>query len=118
MPATTDTAVLVSCSTAIVAWAALLKQVLAAIAIYDEKIDALGRAHPDYALMNSFLGDGPALTPRLIAAMGSKRDRYQPAHEVQCYSGVAPVLSSAQVLPEWTTLASPCKNLSANGDYP
>ena len=27
-------------------------------------------------------------------------------------------LSSAQVLPEWTTIASPCKNLSANGDYP
>src|SRR6516164_9206362 len=27
-------------------------------------------------------------------------------------------LSSAQVLPEWTTMASPCNNFSANGDYP
>jgi transposase len=95
IPATTDTAVLVSCSTAIVAWAALLKQVLAAIAIYDEKIDGLGRAHPDYALMNSFPGAGPALTPRLIAAMGSRRERYQVAHEIQCYSGIAPVVASS-----------------------
>lgn len=95
IPATTDTAVLVSCSTAIVAWAALLKQVLAAIAIYDEKIDGLARAHPDYALMNSFPGAGPALTPRLIAAMGSRRERYQVAHEIQCYSGIAPVIASS-----------------------
>src|SRR5690349_3350536 len=89
IPATTDAAVLASCSTAIVAWAALLKQVLAGIATYDEKIDVLARAHPDYALMNSFPGAGPALTPRLIAAMGSKRERYETAHEIECYSGIA-----------------------------
>lgn len=95
IPATSGAAVLASCSTAIVAWAALLKQVLAAIAIYDEKIDALARAHPDYALMNSFPGAGPALTPRLIAAMGSRRERYQVAQEIQCYSGIAPVVASS-----------------------
>ena len=95
IPATTDAAVLASCRTAIVAWAALLKQLLAAIAIYDETIDALARAHPDYALMNSFPGAGPALTPRLIAAMGSQRERYQLAHEIQCYSGIAPVVASS-----------------------
>jgi transposase len=93
IPATTDAAVLASCSTAIVAWAALLKQVLAGIATYDEKIDVLARAHPDYALMNSFPGAGPALTPRLIAAMGSKRERYETAHEIECYSGIAPVVA-------------------------
>jgi transposase len=95
IPATTDAAVLASCSTAIVAWAALLKQVLAGIATYDEKIDSLARAHPDYALMNSFPGAGPALTPRLIAAMGSQRERYETAHEIECYSGIAPVVASS-----------------------
>lgn len=95
IPATTDAAVLTSCSTAVVAWAAVLNQVLAAIAVYDEKIDDLGRAHPDYGLMNSFPGAGPALTPRLIAAMGSQRERYQSAHEIQCYSGIAPVVASS-----------------------
>jgi len=95
IPATTDAAVLTSCSAAIAAWAALLKQVLAAIATYDDKIDALARAHPDYALMNSFPGAGPALTPRLIAAMGSQRERYETAHEIECYSGIAPVVASS-----------------------
>jgi transposase len=95
IPATTDAAVLTSCSTAIVAWAALLKQVLAGIATYDEKIDVLARAHPDYALMNSFPGAGPALIPRLIAAMGSQRERYETAQEIECYSGIAPVVASS-----------------------
>jgi hypothetical protein len=27
-------------------------------------------------------------------------------------------LSSAQVLPEWTTVTSPCNDFSSNGDYP
>src|SRR4029077_17781675 len=41
VPATTDAAVVMSCSAAIVVWAGLLKQVLAAIATYDENIDEL-----------------------------------------------------------------------------
>jgi hypothetical protein len=90
-----DAAVLTSCSTAIAAWAALLKQVLAAIARYDEKMDELARAHPDYALRNSFPGAGPALAPRLMAAMGSQRERYQTVQEIQCYSGMAPVVASS-----------------------
>jgi transposase len=95
VPATTDMAVLVSCSTAVVAWAGLLKQLLAAITAYDEKIDMLAREHPDYTLMKSFPGAGPALTPRLIAALGSQRDRYETAFEIQCYSGIAPVVASS-----------------------
>jgi Transposase len=79
VPATTDEAVIASCSAAVVAWASLLKQLLVAITAYDEKIDTLAREHPDYTLMNSFPGAGPALTPRLIAALGSQRDRYQTA---------------------------------------
>ena len=95
VPATLDAAVLTSCSTAIAAWAALLKQVLAAIARYDEKMDELACAHPDYALRNSFPGAGPALAPRLMAAMGSQRERYQTVQEIQCYSGMAPVVASS-----------------------
>jgi transposase len=95
VPATTDVAVLVSCSNAVVVWAGLLKQVLAAIAAYDEKIDTLARQHPDYSIMKSFPGAGPALAPRLIAALGSQRDRYETAYEIQCYSGIAPVVSSS-----------------------
>ena len=95
VPATTDAAVLMSCSAAIVAWAGLLKQLLVAITAYDKQIDELAQAHPDYALVKSFPGAGPALTPRLIAAMGSQRERYQSAAEVQRYSGIAPVVASS-----------------------
>jgi transposase len=93
--ATHDEAVMVACSTAVVAWAGLLKPLLAAIAIYDEKIDTLARKHSDYTLMKSFPGAGLALAPRLIAALGSQRDRYNSAHEIQCYSGIAPVVASS-----------------------
>jgi transposase len=95
VPATTDAAVALSSSTAIVVWAGLLKQVLAAIAIYDQKIAELARAHPDYALMKSFPGAGPALAPRLIAALGSQRERYRIAAEIQTYGGIAPVVASS-----------------------
>ena len=95
IPGTKDTAVLRSCSAAVVAWAGLLKQLLKAIKAYDEQIDTLAQQHPDYALIKSFPGAGPALTPRLIAALGSQRDRYQTAHEIQCYSGIAPVVASS-----------------------
>lgn len=94
-PATTDAAVIASCAAAVVAWAGLLKQLIRAIEGYDEKIDALARQHPDYALVKSLPGAGPALAPRLIAALGSQRDRYQTAHEIQCYSGIAPVTASS-----------------------
>ena len=64
-----------SSSAAIVAWAGLLKQLLVAITAYDKQIDELARAHPDYALVKSFPGAGPAMAPRLIAALGSQRER-------------------------------------------
>jgi hypothetical protein len=47
------------------------------------------------ALIDSFPGVGPVLAPRLIAALGTQRDRYQSASELQCYSGIAPVLASS-----------------------
>jgi len=72
---------------ATVAWAGLLKQLLVTIATYDKKIDELARAHPDYALVKSLPGAGPAMAPRLIAALGSQRERYQSAAELQRYSG-------------------------------
>ncbi len=95
VPATTDVAVLAACSAAVVAWAGLVKQLIAAITVYDEMTDALARKHPDFLLVKSFPGAGPALAPRPIAALGSQRDRYETAYEIQCYSGIAPVVASS-----------------------
>ena len=95
VPATTDAAVVTSSNAAIVAWAGLLKQLLVAITAYDKQIDQLARTHPDYAVVKSFPGAGPAMAPRLMAALGSQRERYQSAAEIQQYSGIAPVVASS-----------------------
>lgn len=47
--------------------------------------------HPDRKIWDSFPGSGPALSPRLAAGWGIERSRYQSAHEMQLYSGIAPV---------------------------
>jgi len=93
--ATHDEAVIAGYSVAVLAWTGLLKQFLLAIKDYDQRIDLLASKHPDYALMKSFPGVGPVSAPRLIAALGSQRDRYESAYQIQCYSGIAPVVSSS-----------------------
>jgi transposase len=74
-----------------------LVQVIAAwtksIARLDEQIKELFTRHPDYHIFKSFPGAGAALAPRLSAAMGSDRQRYQDAQQVQQFSGIAPVTS-------------------------
>lgn len=59
----------------------VLRQLRLAISAYDSQIEKLARAHPDFAIFDSFPGAGAALAPRLIAALGTHRDRYRTAHE-------------------------------------
>jgi transposase len=90
-PLTTDQAI-VDSSVLIVH--ALVAQILVlnhAIEQYDASLAALMKTHQDADLFTSFPGAGKALAPRLLAAMGSDRDRLQDAREIQQMSGVAPV---------------------------
>ncbi len=92
IPATHDQAVVqagVSLVKVLVQQIATLRQ---GIADLQRQIAELFRQHEDGALYDSLPGAGPALAPRLLAAMGTRRERYQSAAEVQCYSGIAPVL--------------------------
>jgi transposase len=57
----------------------------------EEEIKTRFDAHPDMAIFDSFPGAGAALAPRLLAAMGSDRSRFESASEVQQHSGIAPV---------------------------
>lgn len=66
-----------------------------AIAEQDQRLRELSQAHPDYAIFASFPSAGPVMVPRLIAALGSQRDRYQTASQIQCYAGIAPVLEAS-----------------------
>jgi transposase len=93
--ATHDDAVMTASSSAALALVRILCEIRNAISSYDSQIQELAQAHPDFIIFDSLPGAGAALAPRLIAAFGSCRDRYRTAHELQCYSGIAPVVESS-----------------------
>jgi transposase len=90
-PLTQDSAVLLSCSMKVDILVKQIPLLTDAIESYDRKIAALFDQHDDSTLFGSFPGAGPALAPRLLAAFGANRDRFECAAEMQELSGIAPV---------------------------
>jgi transposase len=90
-PLTGDSAVLLSCSMKIDTLVKQIPLLTEDIERYDQQIAALFKQHDDSTLFGSFPGAGPALAPRLMAAFGSDRDRFQDASEIQKFTGIAPV---------------------------
>ena len=88
---TDDPAVINPCTMEALALAEQLRTTLELIKQFDETIAQLAPTMPDYTLFASLPGAGLVLTPRLLAAFGEDRDRFQNAAEVQQYSGIAPV---------------------------
>ncbi len=74
---------------------AQLRAVIAAVARLDQAMEELFGQHPDQPIFKSLPGAGEALGPRLAAAFGTDRHRYQSAEEIQKFSGVAPVTESS-----------------------
>src|SRR6516164_621242 len=95
VPATNDAAVLEAGALTARGLVALLRTLRDHIAELDRRIEQLVMAHPDGALFASLPGAGAVLVPRLIVALGTHRERYDSAFEVQCYSGIAPVKESS-----------------------
>lgn len=91
VPATHDVALLQTAQLSIQTSIRLLADLREAIAAFDRQIAAVYQKHPDRFLMESFPGAGPALEPRLIAAVGSRRERFESASAMACFAGVAPV---------------------------
>lgn len=58
---------------------------------YRERIEECFAQHPDHDLFGSLPGAGPKLGPRLLAELGSRRDRFESAEGLQAYGGTAPV---------------------------
>lgn len=88
---TGDAAVLEPSAISVRALVAQIEVLDKAIAELDQKIGAAMDRHPDAPLFRALPGAGAALAPRLLAAFGSQRDRYQNADEVAILSGIAPV---------------------------
>jgi transposase len=90
-PLTRDKAV-VKYSTAMVeALVAQLRALLNGVAAMDKSIAELFQEHPDRPIFESVPGAGVVMAPRLLAAFGADRDRFEAASDVQEFSGIAPV---------------------------
>ena len=91
IPLTTDRAIV---NSGMLIIESLVKQIIVlneAIDKYEDQIAVLMAKHPDADIFRSFPGSGPAIAPRLLAAMGSDRDRVEHSKEIAELSGIAPV---------------------------
>lgn len=88
---TNDNAVLRSSVLMVQATVALLCPLIDQIKRFDKELEIAFKKHPDQELFESFPGAGPVMAPRLLAAMGSDRSRFDTAAEIQQFSGIAPV---------------------------
>jgi transposase len=90
-PLTQDGAVLLAGSMKVQALVMQIPLLTESIERYEEQIASLFKQHDDSTLFSSFPGAGPSLAPRLLAAFGSDRGRFEFAAEMQQLSGIAPV---------------------------
>jgi transposase len=99
-PLTTDAAVIAAQSLRARTLAAQLAVLPELLAEYDRQIAHLFSQHVDYAIWDSFPGAGDVLAPRLAAAWGTQRDRFETSQAMSSYSGIAPV-KEASGKSEW-----------------
>lgn len=90
VPFTNNIATIESCAFVIQELARQVLQLTESIERFDEQIGQLFKSHPERFLYESLPGAGPALEPRIAAAMGMDRQRFLTAGDIQCLS-VAPV---------------------------
>ncbi|ELI8401156.1 TPA: IS110 family transposase, partial [Yersinia enterocolitica] len=91
IPLTTDKSVIEANALMATALASQIKLVGELIRTYDERIESLFDTLPDAELFKSLPGMGPCMGPRMLAALGDNRDRFNSAEEIQNYAGIAPV---------------------------
>jgi transposase len=68
-----------------------LQEVQRTVEEFEERLAQVFAQHPDRAIFVSLPGAGPVLAPRLLASLGSERERYESAASLQSFSGIAPV---------------------------
>ena len=90
-PLTSDAAVVEPLSLSVQTYATQLRALIAAIETFDHRIADVFAAHADHDVFASFPGAGDVCAPRLAAAFGTDRARWESAAALQSHSGIAPV---------------------------
>jgi transposase len=91
IPATDDEAVIDAARFMVLVCVEQIAVLCEAISQLSKAIGELARQQPDWEIFDSLPGAGEALAPRLMAAMGTRRERFGSANELQCFAGIAPV---------------------------
>jgi transposase len=91
VPVTDEIAVIESFALRVQLIARQLQLVQRSVAEFDRLIAQAYAAHPDQVVFASLPGAGPVLGPRLLASVGSQRERFGAAAQLQHYTGIAPV---------------------------
>lgn len=91
LPLTTDQYVIEANMLLAVTQVKQIKLVVESIKVYDVRIDELFKTLPDADIFKSLPGIGPCMGPRMLAALGDNRNRFNCAEEIQNYAGIAPV---------------------------
>lgn len=90
-PLTQDAAIVVPAQALTQGLVALLKVILMQLIEFEAQIATLFAALPDAKLFQALPGAGPHLAPRLLAAFGEDRSRFNCAQSFMSYIGIAPV---------------------------
>lgn len=90
-PLTRDSAIVETSILLVQMLATQLKALAPSIARLDSEIAQRFAEHPDADFFDALPGSGPALAPRLLAAFGSDRERFEAAADLQNLSGISPV---------------------------
>jgi transposase len=91
VPMTQDAAIIVPAQALVQALVALLRTVIEQLRQFEQAIDTLFETLPDAAIFQALPGAGPHLAPRLLAAFGNDRSRFDSAQSFMSYVGIAPV---------------------------
>lgn len=88
---TADLAVIEPNRLLVISLAQQLRVLLQSVERFDTEIATVAPGLPDYELFAALPGAGPVFAPRLLAAFGEQRERFDSANRMQSYVGVAPV---------------------------
>jgi transposase len=90
-PALEDRAVIDPCVLMVQALLPVVTALRQGIGSLQEAIEGVFGQHPDAAIFASFPGAAQVMAPRLLAAFGSQRNRWDSLSDFQNYSGIPPV---------------------------
>jgi transposase len=88
---TQDEAIIVPAQALTAGLVALLRVIILQLGQFEQQIEELFETLPDAEIFQALPGAGPHLAPRLLAAFGADRKRFDSAQSFMSYVGIAPV---------------------------